>query len=113
MNCLKTGLQFFLLLLPFQSTAILKAQTAEAPQVVVIRAGRLFDSEKAIFLPARDIIVKNNIIESVGENLPVPSGARVIDLTRYTVLPGLIDAHTHLLYLEDPSANLTTEGINA
>jgi imidazolonepropionase-like amidohydrolase len=113
MNYLKTGLQFFLLLLAFQSTAILKAQTAEAPQVVVIRAGRLFDSEKGILLSARDIIVKNNIIESVGENLRVPSGARVIDLTRYTVLPGLIDAHTHLLYLEDPSANLTTEGIRA
>ena len=66
--------------------------------VTVIRAGRLFDSENGVFLPARDIIVKGNLIESVGENLPVPGGAQVIDLRRYTVLPGLIDAHTHLLY---------------
>jgi len=81
--------------------------------VTVIRAGRLFDSERGIFLPARDIIVKGNTIESVGENLPIPSGARVIDLRRYTVLPGLIDAHTHLLYLEEPSGDSTTEGIKA
>ena len=101
------------LLLLLNSTASLKAQTPPAPEVIVIRAGRLFDSEKGIFLPARTIIVKGNLIESVGENLPVPSGARVIDLSRYTVLPGLVDAHTHLLYLEDPSAGLTTEGIKA
>ena len=81
--------------------------------VTVIRAGRLFDSESGIFLPARDIIVKGNLIDSVGENLPVPSGAQVIDLRRYTVLPGLIDAHTHLLYLEDPKAGLSSEGIKA
>lgn len=81
--------------------------------LTVIRAGRLFDSENGVFLPARDIIVKGNLIESVGENLPVPGGAQVIDLRRYTVLPGLIDAHTHLLYLEDPKAGLTSEGIKA
>lgn len=81
--------------------------------VTVIRAGRVFDSENGTFLPARDIIVRSNLIESVGENLTVPAGARVIDLRRYTVLPGLIDAHTHLLYLEDPKGNLSTEGIKA
>jgi imidazolonepropionase-like amidohydrolase len=113
MNCFKTALVGLLLLLLLHSTSILKAQTTVAPQVIVIRAGRLFDSEKGILLPARDIIVKNNRIDSVGENLAVPTGARVIDLTRYTVLPGLIDAHTHLLYLEDPSLGLTTEGIKA
>jgi imidazolonepropionase-like amidohydrolase len=73
----------------------------------------VFDSEKGVLLPARDIVIKNNLIEAVGENLPVPAGARVIDLTRYTVLPGLIDAHTHLLYLEDPSGNSSLEGIKA
>jgi imidazolonepropionase-like amidohydrolase len=90
------------------------AQTQQANQpVTVIRAGHLFDSETGTFLPARDIIVKGNLIESIGENLPVPSGAKVIDLRKYTVLPGLIDAHTHLLYLEDPKGNLSTEGIKA
>jgi imidazolonepropionase-like amidohydrolase len=87
-------------------------QPANLP-VTVIRAGRLFDSENGTFLPARDIIVKGNLVESVGENLPVPAGATVIDLRKYTVLPGLIDAHTHLLYLENPKAGLTMEGIKA
>ncbi len=81
--------------------------------VIVVRAGRLFDSEKGIFLSARDIVIKGNLIEAVGENLPIPSGARVVDLTRYTVMPGLIDAHTHLLYLENPSGGLTAEGVKA
>jgi len=107
-----------ILLLPFilfHSTTYLSAQTTPNPAdvVVVIRAGRMFDSETGTFLPARTIIVKNNLIDAVGENLPAPTGARVIDLSRYTVLPGLIDAHTHLLYLEDPSATLTMEGIKA
>jgi len=110
---IKRALIPFCLLFLLNSIAVLKAQTPAAADVIVIRAGRLFDSEKGVFLPARTIVIKNNLIESVGENLPIPKGARVIDLSRYTVLPGLIDAHTHLLYLEDPSAGLTTEGIKA
>jgi len=76
-----------ILLLPFilfHSTTYLSAQTTPNPAdvVVVIRAGRMFDSETGTFLPARTIIVKNNLIDAVGENLPAPTGARVIDLSR-------------------------------
>jgi imidazolonepropionase-like amidohydrolase len=113
MNFIKRALVAFSLLFLLLSPVILEAQTPPAPEVVVIRAGRLFDSEKGVFQPARTIVVKGNLIESVGENIPLPAGAREIDLSRYTVLPGLVDAHTHLLYLEDPSAGLTTEGIKA
>ena len=97
------------------STFPVNAQQPQPPNppVTVIRAGRLFDSESGTFLPARDIIVKGNMIETVGENLAVPAGATVIDLRKYTVLPGLIDAHTHLLYLENPKGGLTMEGIKA
>jgi imidazolonepropionase-like amidohydrolase len=100
----------FILLLAFGCFA--QPQQPNQP-ITVIRAGRVFDSENGVFLPARDIIVKGNMIESVGENLPVPAGAKVVDLRKYTVLPGLIDAHTHLLYLEDPKRDLSSEGIKS
>ncbi|MFC1662451.1 amidohydrolase family protein, partial [Gemmatimonadota bacterium] len=48
-----------------------------------------------------------------GPELSPPEGAQVMDLRQYTVLPGLIDAHVHLLYLEDPSAGLTMEGVKS
>lgn len=96
-------------------TVFIFSAIAQKPveEVTVIRAGRLFDSENGVFLPARDIIVKGTLIDSVGENLPVPAGAKVIDLRRFTVLPGLVDAHTHLLYLENIKGGLTTEGLKA
>jgi imidazolonepropionase-like amidohydrolase len=100
----------FILLLTFGTFAQPNQQNQP---VTVIRAGRVFDSENGVFLPARDIVVRGNLIESVGENLPVPAGARVIDLRRYTILPGLIDAHTHLLYLENPKSDLSSEGIRS
>lgn len=79
-----------------------------------IKAARVFDSEAGKLVGPRVIRVKGRMIDSVAEALSIPSGAKVIDLSRYTVLPGLIDAHTHLLYLEDPEAgNLTGEGTKA
>ena len=89
------------------------AQPPKPPETILIRAGRFFDSEKGVLLPARDIIVKGNIIDAVGENLPAPGGATVIDLRTLTVLPGLIDSHTHLLYLESPKSDLTMEAVKA
>lgn len=75
--------------------------TAAADSVLLVRAGRLFDSERGILLPARDIVVRGDTVAAVGERLPVPPGARIVDLSRYTVLPGLVDAHAHLL-MEHP-----------
>lgn len=82
------------------------AQPGPPPaEPVMIHAGRVFDSERGAFLGARDILLRGGRIEAVGENLPVPAGAREIDLRAYTVLPGLIDAHTHLLMETDPRIN--------
>lgn len=111
MKYLKTVLIFLMLWAFFVLSGVIYGQTV-IPEITVIRAGRMFDSEKGVFLPARDIVIKGNIVESVGENLPIPKGARVVDLRRYTVMPGLVDAHTHLLYLEG-AGGLTAEGVKA
>ena len=67
-----------------------------AAQVTVVKAGKLIDPDTGKVLTDQTIIIRNNRIEKVGTGLAVPAGARVIDLSKMTVLPGLIDCHTHL-----------------
>jgi imidazolonepropionase-like amidohydrolase len=90
--------------------APLHAQTAPAatatPTRVAIRAGRLIDGLGGAPVTDAVILIENDRITAVGRGLAIPSGARVIDLSRSTVLPGLIDAHTHVTsqpenYMED------------
>jgi len=99
-----------LILLVFASP--IRAQTPADTTPAVIRAGRFFDSRAGTFLSNREILVKHGRVVEVAEHVPVPAGARRIDLSRYTVLPGLIDAHTHLLYLEGVGG-ITMENIKA
>jgi imidazolonepropionase-like amidohydrolase len=65
-------------------------------EVLAIQAGRLVDTEAGRVLERQLIVVRDGTIESVGPAGAPPAGARVIDLSAYTVLPGFIDAHTHL-----------------
>ena len=67
----------------------------------VIRAGALFDGTSETIRRDVTIIVRDGRIVEVGQGLPVPPGAEVVDLTGWTVMPGLIDLHTHLM--SDPS----------
>ena len=89
------------------------AQTPIDSGVTLIHAGRLFDSERGTFSGPRDILVRHGTIDSVAERITAPAGAKIVDLSRYSVLPGLIDSHTHLLYLENPSGELTMQGAGA
>ena len=108
-------MRMFLLTATFAATMVLPVagQTPHDTSAAVIRAGRLFDSETGGFLTNREILVRNGRIAAVGEKVDHPAGARQIDLSRYTVMPGLIDAHTHLLYLEGIGGGLTMEGVKA
>lgn len=77
--------------------------------VTAIRAGRLIDTESARVLEKQTIVIKDGLIAAVGTQADLPAGARLVDLSDYTVLPGLIDAHTHLtidFHNQDPLAEL-------
>src|SRR5438874_1038805 len=65
-------------------------------QVIVIKAGRLIDPDRAAVLTSQVIVIRDKKIEAVGRDTVIPADAKVIDLSSMTVLPGLIDCHTHL-----------------
>src|ERR1700680_1772176 len=72
--------------------------SAQAPQLVAVRAGHLFDPKSGTNLVNQVVLITGDRITDVGpaDRVQVPAGARVIDLSRETVLPGLIDGHVHL-----------------
>jgi imidazolonepropionase-like amidohydrolase len=97
---------FGLLLMLLLTAAETMAQ-APASSVVAIKAGRLIDPETGTAATGQVIIIEGERIKAVGANLAIPPGAKVIDLSTLTVLPGLVDAHTHMAitYKEQPENN--------
>ncbi|HEY7290470.1 MAG TPA: amidohydrolase family protein [Vicinamibacterales bacterium] len=67
-----------------------------ATGVVVVRAARLIDGRGGAPVSPAIVTIRGDRIESVGGNGAIPAGAKVVDLGRATLLPGLIDLHTHL-----------------
>jgi len=102
------SLFFALSIAPLVAAIALSAETrgpaGPAPARLLIRFGRLIDG-KGKMLDNAVVVVDGERITSVGTGAAaIAKDATVIDLTRYTGIPGLIDAHTHLTYFYDSRA---------
>jgi imidazolonepropionase-like amidohydrolase len=65
---------------------------------LVIRAARVLDARGGRVINDASVVVEGDRVTAVGPNVPAPAGAKVIDLGDVTLMPGLIDAHTHITY---------------
>src|ERR1700720_4503516 len=72
-----------------------RALEAAAPETIVLKAAHVFDSTGTALKDGATVVVRGDRILSVG-TAAAPAGARIIDLGDATLLPGFIDAHTHL-----------------
>ena len=84
-------------------------QCAPPPGMIAVRAGHLFDSNAGKMLTNQVVLISGERITEVGPEgqIKIPTGATVIDMRQATVLPGLIDAHTHMFNQRKPKG--TTE----
>ena len=100
MPWMKRFVPFALCLFLFPWTA--RSQNGGPSPVTAVRCGRLIDVKAGRAVANAVILIENGRITAAGPEVRVPAGARVIDLGSATVLPGLIDVHTHLLTNLDP-----------
>jgi len=69
-----------------------------ANNIIVLKAARLFDGKSKALITNGVVIVQGATITDAGSNLPIPTGAQVIDLGDATLSPGFMDAHTHVTF---------------
>jgi imidazolonepropionase-like amidohydrolase len=95
---MKCGHRLFVFVSVFCCVTFCLAQDGHPSKTVVIHAGHLLDVKSGRMLTNQTIVIQGDKIASVGTTSEAPAGAQVIDLSNATVLPGLIDAHTHLTF---------------
>lgn len=99
----------FLFIIIFSSQAKLVGQQNNT----YIKAGFLYDSKNNILLKNKLIKISGTKIISVGAFESLPKNSTIIDLTEYTVLPGLIDAHTHVLFSQEAYEDFAEHSIQS
>lgn len=80
---------------------------------IYIKAGFLYESKSNTLLKNKLIQIQGTKIISIGEFESLPKNSDVIDLTKYTVLPGLIDAHTHVLFSQEANEDFAEHSIQS
>lgn len=85
-------------------------QCPPAPRVIAVRAGRMFNSKTGQMLTNQVAVLAGERIAEVGpeSQVKIPAGSQIIDLSQATVLPGLIDAHTHMFNTRGPKGTTET-----
>jgi imidazolonepropionase-like amidohydrolase len=73
-----------------------QAKPAPAPTIVAVRAAKLVDTKNGTTIANPVVIIEDDKVKAVGSGLAIPAGATVVDLKGATLLPGLIDCHTHI-----------------
>jgi imidazolonepropionase-like amidohydrolase len=104
-------LSIVMLLGVLPGSLVAQTPSAPAPKRVVVRAGRLLDVKTGKTLADQAILIENDKIVSVGPAASAPAGVTVVNLPNATVMPGLIDAHTHLTF-DQGSVGYTGLGIS-
>lgn len=86
----------------FQFFITFNSVSAQTPKRVAVRAARMLDVKSGGIVNNPVILIEGGRIADVGANLSIPANTEIIDLGNVTLMPGLIDAHTHLLQNYDP-----------
>jgi imidazolonepropionase-like amidohydrolase len=89
---------FVLLVVPGVRGQVIPEDGVPSRAIKVIKAGRLIDPASGTVLENITILIDHDSVKAIGKGLAIPDSAQVIDLSGYTVLPGLIDCHTHLTF---------------
>ena len=104
----KSVILFALLFISFQVKII-----GQQKENTYIKAGFLYDSKSNKLVKNKLIQIQGTKIISIGEFESLPLNSPVIDLTQYTVLPGLIDAHTHVLFSQDANEDFAKHSVHS
>jgi imidazolonepropionase-like amidohydrolase len=86
----------FLAAAPLAAQSASPSKPAVPPKITVVKSAHLVDPKSGTVVANAVIIVQDDKVTQVGSGLAVPAGAEVIDLKGATILPGLIDCHTHI-----------------
>jgi imidazolonepropionase-like amidohydrolase len=84
------------LVLALASLSLTARAADAAPKTLYVRCGKLMTSASDPLKGPTSIVVTDGKIIAIGQSLPVPAGAKELDLSQYTVVPGFIDSHIHL-----------------